>query len=405
MTDTTTINTNTCIVGGGPAGMVLGLLLARAGIDVTVLEKHADFLRDFRGDIVHSSTLRILRELGLLEAFLALPHQQITEIGGDIGEFHVKLADFSHLPVPFVVVMPQWDFLNFLACEAQKYPCFKLLMSTEAKSLVMEDNRVVGVIAQGIEGNVSIQTQLVVGADGRQSTIRQEAGLQVIDEGVPIDVCWFRLSRNKGSKEETLGRILPGQMMVTINRGDYWQCGYIIAKGGAEALKAQGLDAFRAAIAKVAPSLLGQLSELTDWEQVKLLTVKLDHLTHWYRPGLLCIGDAAHAMSPVGGVGINFAIQDAVATANQLIKPLKQGQLTTADLVKVQKRREGPVKLMQALQKAIHKRVLSNVLNSTQPLRLPRIVKLLDKYRWLRRFPARIIAMGFKPEHVQKPGT
>lgn len=401
----TIINTNTCVVGGGPSGMVLGLLLARAGIEVVVLEKHADFLRDFRGDIVHSSTLRILRELGLLEAFLALPHQQLTEIGGDIGEFHVKLADFSHLPVPFIAVMPQWDFLNFLAREAQKYPCFKLLMSTEAKSLITEDNQVVGVIAKGLEGDVAIRSQLVVGADGRHSTIRQAAGLQVVDEGVPIDVCWFRLSRNKGSEEDTLGRILPGQIMVTINRGDYWQCGYIIAKGGAEALKVQGLDAFRAAIAKVAPSLVGQLAELTDWEQVKLLTVKLDHLTHWYRPGLLCIGDAAHAMSPVGGVGINFAIQDAVATANLLIKPLKQGHLTTTDLAKVQKRREGPVKLMQSLQKAIHKRVLSNVLNSTAPLRLPLIVKLLDKYRWLRRFPARIIAMGFKPEHVQKPGT
>lgn len=396
------LDINTCIVGGGPAGMLLGLLLARAGVEVVVLEKHADFLRDFRGDIVHSSTLMLLRELGLLDAFLALPHQQLTELGGDIGGQHVKIADFSSLPVPFIAVMPQWDFLNFLAAEAQKYPNFHLRMSTEAKTLIQENNKVVGVMAEGLEGVLSIRSQLVIGADGRHSTVRAQAGLEVIDYGAPIDVFWFRLSRHPSSTEDTLGRIVPGKMMVTINRGDYWQCGYIIPKGGAEALQQQGLEAFRAAIAAVVPSLLDTLHELHDWDQIKLLTVKVDFLTHWFKPGLLCIGDAAHAMSPVGGVGINLAIQDAVAAANILAKPLREHTLSTADLAKVQDRRAWPVRVIQKIQIFIHKRVLSNVLSqtATMDMKLPLPVRLLNRWQFLRRMPARLIAMGVRPEHI-----
>lgn len=397
------INTNTCIVGGGPAGMLLGLLLARAGIEVLVLEKHADFLRDFRGDIVHSSTLMVLREMGLLESFLALPHQQLTELGGDIGNTHVMLADFSHLTVPFIAIMPQWDFLNFLAREAQKYPNFHLFMTTKAETLIQEDNKVVGVVAIGPNGELHIHSQLVIGADGRQSTIREQAGLEVIDYGAPIDVFWFRLSRESGHKEDTLGRLVPGKIMVTINRGDYWQCGYIIPKGGAEALQQQGLEVFREAITAVAPSLRNKVHELQDWDQIKLLTVKVDFLTHWFKPGLLCIGDAAHAMSPVGGVGINLAIQDAVATANVLSKPLREHALGTVDLAKVQARREWPVRMTQKLQLIIHKRVLSNVLSqtATTDLKLPLLVRLLNRWKFLRRLPARLIAMGFRPEHVK----
>lgn len=398
------LDMNTCIVGGGPAGMLLGLLLARAGVEVLVLEKHADFLRDFRGDIVHSSTLMILRELGLLDAFLKLPHQQLTELGGDIGAHHVKIADFSSLSVPFIVVMPQWDFLNFLAAEAQKYPNFHLMMSTEAKRLIQENNKVVGVVAEGPDGMLHIRSQLVVGADGRHSTVRTQAGLEVVDYGAPIDVCWFRLSRHAPAAEDTLGRIVPGKIMVTINRGDYWQCGYIIPKGGAEALQQQGLDAFCAAIAEVAPSLRGQLHELTSWDQIKLLTVKVDFLTHWFKPGVLCLGDAAHAMSPVGGVGINLAIQDAVAASNILAKPLLTHQLSTADLAKVQDRRAMPVRAVQNIQIWMHKRVLSNVLGQTAmtDMKLPLPVRLLNRWRWLRRMPARLIAMGLRPEHVEK---
>lgn len=397
------LDINTCIVGGGPAGMLLGLLLARAGVEVLVLEKHADFLRDFRGDIVHSSTLMVLRELGLLDKFLAMPHQRLTEIGGDIGNQHVKIADFSRLPVPFIVVMPQWDFLNFLAAEAQQYPNFHLRMSTEAKILNQEHNKVVGVIAEGPEGVLSVRSQLVIGADGRHSTVRAQAGLEVVDYGVPIDVFWFRLSRYPSTAEDTLGRLVPGKIMVTINRGDYWQCGYIIPKGGAEALQRQGLAAFRAAIADVAPSLRDQVHELTDWDQIKLLTVKLDFLTHWFKPGLLCIGDAAHAMSPVGGVGINLALQDAVAAANILSKPLRDHKLSTADLAKVQDRREWPVRAIQKIQRFMHKRVLGNVLGqtATTDVELPLPVRLLNRWRFLRRIPARLIAMGLRPEHIK----
>lgn len=396
-----TLDVNTCIVGGGPAGMVLGLLLARAGVSVMVLEKHADFLRDFRGDIVHPCTLRVLKELGLLDAFLTLPHAQFSTLGGDIFGQAVKLADFSHLSIPYIVVIPQWDFLAFLAEQAKAYPQFQLLMSTQATGLIEDDGRVVGVRAQDTSGDLTIHAQLVIGADGRHSTVRTAARLIVVDYGVPIDVCWFRLSREPGSDEETLGRIVPGRMVVTINRGSYWQCGYIIPKGGIAALQAQGLLAFREAVVQAAPCLQQVMHEITDWEQVKLLTVKVDLLSHWFRPGLLCIGDAAHAMSPVGGVGINLAIQDAVATANILTKPLKEGTFTTADLAKVQARRNWPVHMTQRIQLALHKRVLSAVLAADAPMQLPWAVRLLNRWAWLRRIPAYLIGMGFRPERVK----
>src|SRR6266545_2522674 len=309
-----------CIAGGGPAGMMLGLLLARAGVDVVVLEKHADFLRDFRGDTVHPSTLEVMHELGLLEEFLKLPHQEVRELGGQIGEEFVKLADFSHLPTKcrFIALVPQWDFLDFLAEHARRYLTFKLIMQAEVADLIESEGRVAGVKTKTPDGPLDVYADLVVGADGRGSIVREKAGLEVQGFGAPMDVLWFRLSRKPSDGEQTLGRIVKGKMMVMLNRGDYWQCGYLIRKSEFENIKQRGIDAFRADVLSVAPFLRDRVNELNDWAPIKLLTVRIDRLLKWYRPGLLCIGDAAHAMSPIGGVGINLAIQDAVAAANIL---------------------------------------------------------------------------------------
>jgi 2-polyprenyl-6-methoxyphenol hydroxylase-like FAD-dependent oxidoreductase len=394
-----------CVAGGGPAGMMLGFLLARAGVDVLVLEKHADFLRDFRGDTIHPSTLELMRELGLLEEFLKRPHQEARQLTGWVGDTAVTVADFSHLPTAcrFIAFMPQWDFLNFLAEQAGRYPTFRLRMRAEVTGLIEEGERVVGVSATTPEGPLEVRADLVVGADGRHSTVRARAGLKVEDLGAPMDVLWMRLSRRPGDPGRPLGRFDRGKVFVMLDRGDYWQCGYVIPKGGIDEIRRAGLEAFRRDVAQIAPFLADRVGELRDWDDVKLLTVVVDRLRRWYRPGLLCIGDSAHAMSPIGGVGINLAIQDAVAAANLLSAPLRDGPVTTAHLRKVQRRRELPTWLTQRLQVFLQDRVIRRVLGSRRRLSPPWPVKLLGWFPFLQRIPARVIGMGFRPEHIRTP--
>jgi len=345
------LTTKCAIAGGGPAGMMLGFLLARAGVDVAVLEKHADFLRDFRGDTVHPSTLDLIYELGLLDAFLDLPHQKIERLSAQIGEARIRMADFSHLPThcKYIVLMPQWDFLNFLAKQGKRYQTFDLHMQAEAIGLIEEGGRVVGLRARTPDGTLTIRADLVVGADGRHSTVREKAGLESDDYGAPMDVLWFRLSRKSSDDADTFGHAEAGKMMVMLDRGDYWQCAFVIPKGGIAKVKARGLDAFRVAAVQMSPFLADRIGELKSWDDIKLLTVTVDRLRQWSRPGLICIGDAAHAMSPIGGVGINLAVQDAVAAANRLAAPLQAGRVTTEDLQAIQKRRTLPVRFTQWL--------------------------------------------------------
>jgi 2-polyprenyl-6-methoxyphenol hydroxylase-like FAD-dependent oxidoreductase len=394
-----------CVVaGGGPAGMMLGLLLARAGIDVVVLEKHADFLRDFRGDTVHPSTLEVLHELGLLDAFLQRPHQEITQLAGNIGGSTVPIADFSHLPTHcrFIALMPQWDFLDFLSGHANRHPNFQLVMQAEVTGLIEEHGRVAGVRATTPGGPLEVHAALTIGADGRHSTVRECAGLVVDSLGAPIDVLWMRLSRRDDDPGQPLGNVDRGRMLVMIYRGDYWQCGFVIAKGGYDEIRRRGLPAFREDIAMVAPFMRDRVDELQDWDQVKLLTVAVDRLQRWYRPGLLCIGDAAHAMSPVGGVGINLAIQDAVATANLLATPLRTGTPGSADLHRLQRRRQWPTRITQRLQVIVQDKVLGRVLADRGRLSLPWPLRLLRRWPWLRRIPARLVGLGIRPEHVHR---
>ena len=402
---TQTLTTRCCVVGGGPAGMMLGFLLARAGIDVVVLEKHGDFLRDFRGDTIHPSTLDFMHELGLLDAFLELPHQELREVTAQIGETAIKAADFGHLPTKckFIALMPQWDFLNFLAAQGQHYPNFKLLMHTEATDIIRAGDRVVGVAVTSPDGLREIHADLIVGTDGRHSTVRAKAGLTVEDIGAPMDVLWMRLSRRPDDHFETLGRVDAGHVFVMLNRGDYWQCAYVIRKGGADATCREGLPAFRSSIVKLAPFLSDRVEELRSWDDVKLLTVAVDRLKQWHCPGLLCIGDAAHAMSPIGGVGVNLAVQDAVAAANLLYAPLRRGQPTLDELAAVQKRRVFPMRFIQGLQVLIQNRIITRVLASTQSPKPPLAVRLLDWFPPLRRIPARILGVGVQREHVQTP--
>jgi 2-polyprenyl-6-methoxyphenol hydroxylase-like FAD-dependent oxidoreductase len=397
------LTTRCCIAGGGPAGMMLGLLLARAGIDVVVLEQHADFLRDFRGDTVHPSTMQVMDELGLLDAFLARPHSEVRTLAGQIGDDYVEMADFTHLPTraKFVAFMPQWDFLDFLAEQAKRYPTFRLLMSTEATGLMREGDRMVGVTARGPDGELEINAHLTIAADGRHSTLRDGAGFEVVEIGAPMDVLWLRLSKSPNDPGQTLGRIDAGRIFIMLDRNDYWQCAFVIPKGGIDAVHARGLEAFRADIVRLAPFLHDRVNELASWDDVKLLTVAVNRLNTWFRPGLLCIGDAAHAMSPVGGVGINLAIQDAVATANILVPRLREGGATVDDLRAVQRRREPPTRKTQRLQVAIQNRVIGNVLSRTSRPKPPFAVRLLGWFPLLRRFPARIIGMGFRPEHIR----
>jgi 2-polyprenyl-6-methoxyphenol hydroxylase-like FAD-dependent oxidoreductase len=405
MPDAPPPRTACAIAGGGPAGMMLGFLLARAGVAVVIFEKHRDFLRDFRGDTIHPSTLQVIDELGLLDAFLALPHQKVRELRGIVGDTEITLGDFCHLPTRcrFVALMPQWDFLDFLARQGARYPGFHLAMQAEVSDLIEEGGRIVGVRGEAPGGVFETRADLVVGADGRHSAMRERAGLKVINLGAPIDVLWMRLSKRPDDPPNTAGRLDRGRMLVTIDRGDYWQCAFVIRKDGFEGVRARGLDAFRADIAAIAPFLRDRVGELRDWDDVKLLTVTVDRLERWWRPGLLCIGDSAHAMSPIGGVGINLAIQDAVAAANILAVPLLDGGLADSHLVAVQRRRMLPTRLTQAMQIAIQQRVIDPVLKSDAPVTAPWPVRLFNRVPLLARLPARLIGMGFRPEHVRSP--
>ena len=398
--------TRCCIAGGGPAGMMLGLLLARAGVDVIVLEKHADFLRDFRGDTIHPSTLELMHELGLLDAFLTLPHQELGKLSAHVGGEVVPIADFTHLPTRcrFLAFMPQWDFLNFLAATAAaRYPSFKLWMRAEVTDLVEDGGRIAGVRVATEHGARSVRADLVVAADGRRSLVRARAGLAVEELGAPMDVLWFRLSRRASDPGDTMGYFDTGRIFVTINRAAYWQCGYVIPKGAADEIRKAGIEAVRARIAQVAPHLADRVGELGTMDDLSLLTVQVDRLTRWYRPGLLCIGDAAHAMSPVGGVGINLAIQDAVAAANILAEPLRAGRVSVDDLARVERRREFPTRLTQRMQVTVQRRVIAPVLGGAVTVRPPLALRLLGRCSWLRRIPARLIGLGARPEHVRTP--
>jgi 2-polyprenyl-6-methoxyphenol hydroxylase-like FAD-dependent oxidoreductase len=399
------LQTTCCVAGGGPAGIMAGFLLARAGVRTVVLERHRDFFRDFRGDTIHPSTLQIMHELGLLPEFLKLPHQAIRNLRAKIGDTEIQIADFSHLPTvcKYIALMPQWDFLNFLAEHGRRYSGFDLHMETEATDLIIERDRVVGLRAESSGGPLEIRADLVIGADGRHSTVRERAGLTGTNLGAPMDVLWMRLSRHPRDPEQTGGFVNYGHMLVTLNRGDYWQCAFVIRKGGYDEVRARGLDTFRADIVRLAPYLADRVQELKDWDDIKLLTVAVDRLTQWWRPGLLCIGDAAHAMSPIGGVGVNLAVQDAVAAANILAVPLREGRLTTGDLAAVQRRRTFPMKVIQAMQLGVQSRLLDPLLDSDKPITAPWAMRLFNYFPFLRRIPARIVGIGVRPEHVHSP--
>jgi 2-polyprenyl-6-methoxyphenol hydroxylase-like FAD-dependent oxidoreductase len=396
------IQTRCCIAGGGPAGIMLGFLLARAGVDVVVLEKHSDFLRDFRGDTIHPSTLEIMFELGILNEFLKRPHQEIPGLSAQVGKETVPIADFTHLPTHcrFLALMPQWDFLNFITERAKRHSTFHLNMQAEVTDLIEESGNIVGVHARMPVGPLEVRAPLTVGADGRHSIVRDRAKLKVVNLGAPMDVLWMRISRQKTDPEQTFGHADQGKILVMLNREDYWQCAFVIPKGGADEIRQKGLQSFRQEIVALEPFLRDRVEELRDWKDVSLLTVTVDRLSRWSRPGLLCIGDAAHAMSPIGGVGINLAIQDAVATANILGPKLLQNSLSERDLRAVQQRRNFPTRATQRLQIPIQNIGIRRILRDTKPLALPWPLKLLRRFPILRRIPARVVGMGFRPEHV-----
>jgi 2-polyprenyl-6-methoxyphenol hydroxylase-like FAD-dependent oxidoreductase len=397
------LETTCCVVGGGPAGMMLGYLLARKGVQVVVLEKHRDYFRDFRGDTVHPSTLEVLNELGLLEEFLKLPHEKVRSLGVIVGDSRLDIADFRHLPVTckFVALMPQWDFLNFLSTKAKRFPSFQLLLQHEAIDLVRDGERIAGIVAQSEGREVQICADLVVGCDGRHSITRSAAGLEVIEHGVPIDVLWFRISRMPIDSTDVLGNVNYGQALILISRSDYFQAGLIIKKGSYEQIKSRGIDAFRADIRQIAPYLGERVNELREWDQIKILTVQINRLRQWHRPGLLCIGDAAHAMSPAGGVGINLAIQDAVAAANLLTGPLQARCVPEAVLAAVQKRRLFPTRVTQAFQLSAH-RGFARVFENPGPIRAPWQLKVALKIPGIRRAVGYAVGIGARPEHVHE---
>jgi len=399
------VDTRCCVVGGGPAGMMLGLLLARMGGEVVVLERHADFLRDFRGDTIHPSTLDLMYELGLVDEFLRRPHQEVRELSGQIGSDVITIADFTHLPThcKFLALMPQWEFLDFLKQHAQRYSGFKLLMNTDAIDLVEQNGTITGVRARSSDGELQIRCALVVGADGRRSVVRQRAGLTVIDLGAPMDVMWVRVSRQASDSHQTFGHLDRGRILVLLNRETYWQAAFVIPKGEADRVRSKGVDAFRQEIAQLAPFLGSRLDEIRDWSDVSLLTVAVDRLVDWARPGVLCIGDAAHAMSPIGGVGINLAIQDAVATANLLGATLLKGTPSVDQLRTVQQRRAFPTRATQWVQLTVQNRIIRNVLGRDEAVHAPGLLKLLQHWPILRRIPARVIGVGFRPEHIRTP--
>jgi len=383
--------------------MMLGYLLARAGIAVTVLEKHADFFRDFRGDTVHPSTLEILHELGVLEDFLKLPHTTVRKLTGQIGTTTLTLGDFTHLPThtKFLVLMPQWDFLNFLAEKARRYASFHLEMSSEVNGLIFDGKRVAGVKVKTAHGEREMRADLVIAADGRDSHLREEAGLESIDFGSPMDALWLRISKQAGDPDQLFGRIDFGRVFVMLDRGDYWQCALVISKGAFEEVKRRGIEAFRADLVQMNPFLKERVGEIRSWDDVKLLTVQVNRLRQWYRDGLLCIGDAAHAMSPIGGIGINLAIQDAVAAANILIPEFRKGLPISPDVLrKVQERRELPTRITQRVQVVIQNNVISRVLGSQGRMKPPLVVRLLGAVPYLQRIPARLVGLGYRREHV-----
>jgi 2-polyprenyl-6-methoxyphenol hydroxylase-like FAD-dependent oxidoreductase len=406
-----TVQTHCCIVGGGPAGMMLGYLLGRAGIETVVLEKHADFFRDFRGDTVHPSTLQVMDELGLIDGFLKVPHQRLQKLEGRFGDENVRVADLSRLNVkyPFIAMMPQWDFLNFLRESGGRFPSFKVMMNTNATDLVWSGDTVVGVNADTPEGPVEIRAGLTIACDGRHSVMRERARLDVEEIGAPMDVLWFRAGRRPNETENLFARVQTGKMLVTFDRGDYWQCAYLIAKGQYDAVKARGLDAFRNDVTGMAAVLSAGMSDVKTWDDVKLLTVAINRLKRWTRPGLLCIGDAAHAMSPVGGVGVNIAIQDAVATANLLAAKLvtlkgSQGCPSDQELDAVQKRRTFPMRMTQAMQVAVQNNLISRVIKpGDKPLQVPIFLRLISSVPWLQTLAGRLVAVGVRPEHVHSP--
>ncbi|RXG88426.1 FAD-dependent oxidoreductase [Bradyrhizobium zhanjiangense] len=393
-----------CIVGGGPAGMMLGYLLGRAGIDVVVLEKHADFFRDFRGDTVHPSTLQVMDELGLIDGFLKLPHQRLQKMDGLFGGTPVRVADLSrlHTKYPFIAFMPQWDFLNFLREAGKRFTSLKVMMSTEAVDLIRRGETVTGVRANTPEGTIDIAADLTIACDGRHSTVRKRAGLKVEEIGAPMDVLWFRAGRRPDETESVFARIEPGKMMITFDRGDYWQCAYVIAKGQFDAVKARGLQALLDDVVRMAPILRSGIAEVKSFDDIKLLTVAINRLTRWTLPGLLLIGDAAHAMSPVGGVGVNLAVQDAVATANLLADKMQHGCPSENELDAVRRRREFPVKMTQRMQVIMQNNIISGALQpGDRPLKVPLILRLITALPWLQGIPARLLALGVRPEHVQ----
>ncbi|MCK1541698.1 FAD-dependent oxidoreductase [Bradyrhizobium sp. 179] len=399
-----TMKVRCCIVGGGPAGMMLGYLLGRAGIDVVVLEKHADFFRDFRGDTVHPSTLQVMDELGLIDGFLKLPHQRLQKMDGLFGGTPVRIADLSrlHTKYPFLAFMPQWDFLNFLREAGRRFTSLKVMMSTEAVDLIRRGETVTGVRARTPEGIIDIEADLTIACDGRHSTVRERAGLDVEEIGAPMDVLWFRAGRRPDETENVFARVEPGKMMITFDRGDYWQCAYVIAKGQFDAVKARGLPALLDDVVRMAPILKSGIADVKSFDDIKLLTVAINRLTRWTRPGLLLIGDAAHAMSPIGGVGVNLAVQDAVATANLLADKLQHGCPSENELDAVRRRREFPVKMTQRMQVVVQNNIISGaLLGSDRPLKVPLIVRLITALPWLQGIPARLLALGVRPEHVQ----
>jgi 2-polyprenyl-6-methoxyphenol hydroxylase-like FAD-dependent oxidoreductase len=399
------LQTRCVIVGGGPAGMMAGYLLARAGVPVVVLEKHADFNRDFRGDTIHPSTLELMYELGLLNEFLKLPHQELRELRAVVNGQIVPAADFTKLPTrcKFIAFMPQWDFLNFLSSHAKRFPAFQLYMETEVVDFLMENSRVVGVRAKTARGEMEVRADLVIGADGRHSIVHTRAGLELREFGVPIDVLWMRIPKKEGDPKQTLGFFQHGKLLVLLDRDEYWQCGFVIPKGEFEEIKERGLAQFQNDIASFADFLRDRVAELDDWSKIKLLTVQVNRLRDWCCEGLLCIGDSAHAMSPAGGVGINLAIQDAVATANLLAEKLQHGPVHLDDLRTVQARREWPTRLIQGMQIFVHRRVVTGRSPGKKNTGLPFVLRLLKWFPILRQLPARFIGLGPRPEHVRSP--
>ena len=394
-----------CIVGGGPAGMVAGLLFARAGVCTTVLEKHGDFLRDFRGDTVHPSTLRLFSELGLLDRLLQRPHNKVHGIGGFIGDRHVEIADFSHFDPRwnFTALMPQWEFLDFVADEAKAYPTFQLVMNAEATGLIDANGRCKGVIYRHAGEERRIAARLVIAADGRRSVLREESGLPLRTLGAPIDVFWFRVPRQPSPENQTTGFFVAGRIMVLLDRGDYWQCAYVFPKGSVDAVKARGLDAFRQEVMQIAPVLSDHIDAVASWDDVRLLTVALDRLECWHKPGLLVIGDAAHAMSPIGGVGINVAIQDAVAAANILAGAMANGEAIDPLLHKVRARRLLQVRVIQGFQKLAQDRIVTPLLGRSAQFEPPWLIRMLNRYPLLRRIPAAFLGFGPRAEHARSP--